>query len=48
MCGVPYREPDFSDEDEEEEEEEIASKKSKKKTVSFVYFCEMTCCLMFV
>ena len=31
MCGVPYREPDFSDEDEEEE---IASKKCKKKTVS--------------
>ena len=33
MCGVPYRETDFSDEDEEEEE--IASKKcKKKKTVS--------------
>ena len=29
MCGVPYREPDFSD-----EEEEISSKKCKKKTVS--------------
>ena len=32
MCAVPYREPDFSDEDEEEEE--IASIKCKKKTVS--------------
>ena len=30
MCGVPYREPGFSD----EEEEEIASRKCKKKTVS--------------
>ena len=32
MCGFPYREPDFSEEDEEEEE--IASRKCKKKTVS--------------
>ena len=32
MCGVPYRDTDFSDEDEEEEE--IASKKCMKKTVS--------------
>ena len=31
MCGVPYRETDFSVEDEEEES---ASKKCKKKTVS--------------
>ena len=30
MCGVPYREPDFSDDDEEE----IASKKCKKEMIS--------------
>ena len=35
MCGVPYREPDFGDEDEEEEE--IASIKCKKKRLVYVF-----------
>ena len=36
MCGVPYREPDFSDEDEEEEE--IASRQCiRRKLLVYVF-----------
>ena len=35
MCGVPYRETDFSDEDEEEEE--IVSKSVRRKLLVYVF-----------
>ena len=35
MCGVPYRETDFSEEDEEKEE--ISSKSVRRKRLVYVF-----------